>query len=156
MSNISLASATGSRLDSAAKHIVVSRVCTDFYAELCGKMSALEDEKLKYLTKRDEICLGVGTDITKNSGSRMARHASGRAYVPIISNVFDFSPELKKFYSEFYDARDSSEIDKAIQQEVKTTSKESYIPCELFFGGVALTEGPFVKIIFFWFLFVFF
>ena len=58
MSNISLASSTGSRLDSAAKHIIVARICADFYTPFINNSTELQDKKNDYMARRDEICLG--------------------------------------------------------------------------------------------------
>ncbi len=58
MSNISLASSTNSRVDSAAKHIVVARICTDFYTQFLNNAADLQERVNDYMAKRDEICLG--------------------------------------------------------------------------------------------------
>eukprot|EP00961_Rhodomonas_salina_P191737 2587373-Rhodomonas_salina.2 len=71
MSNISLASATGSRVDSAAKHIVVARLCTDFYTQFIPTAHELLDKKLDYMARRDEICLGIGRPFNSKMGHRV-------------------------------------------------------------------------------------
>ena len=68
MSNISLASSTGSRVDSAAKHIIVTRLCTDFYTQFLPTAGELLDKKNDYMARRDEICLGIGRPFNPRMG----------------------------------------------------------------------------------------
>jgi hypothetical protein len=105
MSNISLASATTSRLDSAAKHIVVARLCTDFYSQFLTTTQDLLDRKLDYMARRDEICLGIGRPFNPKFGFS---HADNKAYVPVITNMAVLQlnqSTVADFYTSLYDAR---------------------------------------------------
>jgi hypothetical protein len=105
MSNISLASSTGSRLDSAAKHIVVARICCDFYTQFLSSPNDLLDKKMDYMARRDEICLGIGRPFNTKFGFS---HADNKAYVPVLTNVAVLQlnqSTVADFYTALYDAR---------------------------------------------------
>lgn len=140
MSNISLASATGSRVDSAAKHIVVARICTDFYTQFLPTSQELLDKKLDYMARRDEICLGIGRPLNDKLGFS---HADNKAYIPVITNVGvlqNNASTVPNFYTSLYDART---IEQAMQI-AKTAARvrgQQYFPSELFFSGISLTQA---------------
>lgn len=140
MSNISLASATGSRVDSAAKHIVVARVCTDFYNQFVSNGNELQDKKLDYMARRDEICLGIGRPFNPNMGFS---HADNKAYVPVLTNVAvlqNSTSSVSQFYTELYDARTIEEAGEVAKRSARVRG-QPYYPSELFFGGISLTEA---------------
>lgn len=105
MSNISLASMTGTKVDSAAKHIVVCRVCTDFYSQFANTCQELLEHAQEYMVKRDEICLGIGRPFNPKRGFS---HADNKAYIPVFSNSSIFSKNqsnVANYYIKLYDAR---------------------------------------------------
>eukprot|EP00961_Rhodomonas_salina_P202911 2737405-Rhodomonas_salina.2 len=140
MSNISLASATGSRVDSAAKHIIVARVCTDFYSQFLPNAQELLDKKADYMARRDEICLGIGRPFSEKLGFS---HADNKAYIPIITNVAvlqNGSNALARYYTELYDARTPEQADQLGKKPVKMRG-QNYYPSELYFAGISLTQA---------------
>eukprot|EP00961_Rhodomonas_salina_P238850 3227783-Rhodomonas_salina.3 len=140
MSNISLASATGTRADSAAKHIIVARICTDFYTQFLRNAGDLLQDKQTFLAARDEICLGVGRPFNAQMGFS---HAENKAYVPVITNVAVLKNEKSKvsdFYVDIYDARTMRET-KEIAKHAAPMPGGGYYPSELFFAGIALTQA---------------
>lgn len=158
MSNISLASMTGTKVDSAAKHIVVCRVCTDFYSQFSNTCQELIEHASEYMVKRDEICLGIGRPFNTRGGFS---HAENKAYIPVFSNSSIFSKNastVANYYTKLYDAR-TEEVkppcrffdiwsSETFSQEVERISQmpaqvrgQLYYPSELFFAGVSLTEG---------------
>lgn len=140
MSNISLASATGSRLDSAAKHIVVARLCTDFYSQFLPAPQDLLDKKLDYMARRDEICLGIGRPFNPKYGFS---HADNKAYVPVITNVAVLQlnhSTVADYYTTLYDARSIEEA-KEVAKTPARVRGQNYFPSELFFSGISLTQA---------------
>jgi len=110
MSNISLASSTGSRVDSAAKHIVVGRLSADFYSQFLASSQDLLDKKNDYMARRDEICLGIGRPFNPKFGFS---HADNKAYVPVLTNVAVLQQNqstVADFYVRLYDARTIEEV----------------------------------------------
>eukprot|EP00961_Rhodomonas_salina_P024302 327276-Rhodomonas_salina.5 len=129
MSNISLASSTSSRLDSAAKHIIVARLCTDFYTQFLPNSQELMDKKDDYMARRDEICLGIGRPFNPTRGFS---HADNKAYVPVITNVGVLSNNnstVPHYYIKLYDARTIEEA-KAIQKQPARVRGQPYFPSE--------------------------
>jgi hypothetical protein len=140
MSNISLASSTGSRLDSAAKHIVVARICTDFYSQFLPNIQELMDKKNDYMARRDEICLGIGRPLNATLGFS---HADNKAYVPVITNVGvlqNNASTVPSFYTQLYDARTIEDV-KTISQQPARVRGQPYYPSEFFFSGISLTQA---------------
>lgn len=140
MSNISLASSTGSRVDSAAKHIVVARICTDFYTQCLSNPGDLMDKKLDFMARRDEICLGIGRPFSTEYGFS---HADNKAYIPIITNVGALQSNgstVPQFYIDLYDARTIEEA-KRLSENPAKLGNQKYYPSELFFSGISLTEA---------------
>lgn len=140
MSNISLASSTGTRLDSAAKHIVVARICTDFYAQFANNMNDLQEKKLDYMARRDEICLGIGRPFNPKMGFS---HADNKAYIPVLTNVGAIQctgSNVADFYTKIYDARTAEDAKEQMKNNAMLKG-QSYYPSELFFSGISLTEA---------------
>lgn len=140
MSNISLATSTNSRVDSAAKHIVVARICTDFYTQFVPTASELLDKSDDYMARRDEICLGIGRPFNPDMGFS---HADNKAYVPVITNVGVLSAvasSVAQYYTELYDARTIEEAEECCKRSARVRG-HAYFPSELFFSGISLTEA---------------
>jgi hypothetical protein len=80
----SLASATGTRLDSACKHIQQCRVSYDHMLDFVDNAQELERKKMQYCVHKDEVVVGVGRPWAK---TRAIRGVGVSAYPRVISNL---------------------------------------------------------------------
>lgn len=95
----SLASATGTRVDSASKHIVPCRVATDYLISLISSQHAdnagreLQINKHKYSMAQNDIVLGLGRPMYGTSV-----HANRKkAYPSVITTLGQMEPEARKW-----------------------------------------------------------
>lgn len=95
----SLATATGTRVDSASKHIVPCRVATDYLISLISSQHAdnagreLQINKHKYSMAQNDIVLGLGRPMYGTSV-----HANRKkAYPSVITTLGQMEPEARKW-----------------------------------------------------------
>jgi hypothetical protein len=86
----SLASATGTRLDSACKHIQQCRVSYDHMLDFVDNAHELERKKMQYCVHKDEMVVGVGRPWKR---SKALRAHSVSAYPRVISNLGDITEQ---------------------------------------------------------------
>ena len=91
INNVSLGSATGTRLDSGCKHIQQCRVSQDHLTRLAenGAESLLQ-RKFQYAVHKDELVLGVGSE-----WSLSPPFHGNNAYPRVISNLGDIEEDTK-------------------------------------------------------------
>lgn len=101
MSSPSLASATGTRVDSASKHIIPCKVHTDFMASLVPEMSSgdamreLEMNKHKYCMAKDDIVVGLGRALYASSINSTKR----KAYPAVITTLGGMNVIARRWHS---------------------------------------------------------
>jgi hypothetical protein len=109
----SLGSATGSRVDSAAKHIMACKMDTKLlsnWRSMADKgteaQSCLHNSKMKWCMHKDEIVLNTTKQnpLTGNSDS------SVKAYPMVITTVGDIQEVTKKFIAGIYRSSSASEF----------------------------------------------
>lgn len=131
MSNISLAQATGTRLDSATKHICIGRADTNEISKhISGKHPGQNVADVLKRQKHD-YAIHKG-DIVANSsalGWKDVKHASG-AYTPVLNQVLDHDKDVESPLT---------------QQNIKVEENpqvEGYVGKRgLTFAGIALGRG---------------
>lgn len=109
----SLGSATGSRVDSAAKHIMACKVDTKLLGHWrsiadqgTDAFSCLHNAKLKWCMHKDEIVLNT----TKQNPLSVSSDASVKAYPMVITTVGDMQKETQKFITDIYKCSSASEF----------------------------------------------
>lgn len=89
MSSASLASATGTRVDSASKHIIPCKVHTDYMASLVGDRSGgdamreLQINKHRYNMAKDDVVIGLGRALYATNINSTKR----KAYPAVITTL---------------------------------------------------------------------
>ena len=81
------AALSGTKIDSAARHNVVARVCESFMSQF-RLAEEIQNNKHAYCCKKNELLLGIGRPFNSESGVSVAED---KAYLPVISNVGIFS-----------------------------------------------------------------
>jgi hypothetical protein len=96
----SLAFTTGTRVDSAAKHILACKIDSQLMKAYAGKMNAtLEDlhhAKLDFITEKDDLVVNVCQKLFKSNEN--AYHA----YPPVISHMGKSTPRVRFFLQVLY------------------------------------------------------
>ena len=91
-----IASSTGTRVDSASKHIMACRVNDTLLASWCqdqrNARQHLHTNKMQYALHKDELALNVGMPLTEK-GSILS---SNYAYPSVVSTLGDMSHTAKK------------------------------------------------------------
>jgi len=138
---VSLANATNSLTDTAARHTVVYRVCTDMYNSLVDPNLVVAN-KHDYKTVRFEIAVCIGKAFNKSFGISPVMSRKGPA--PVITNIAPFSnnrpDDLMSWYVKWYDCRTHEEM----AQHRNTTcvvKNQTYYPSELNFAGFVLSDA---------------
>ena len=97
----SLATATGTRVDSASKHIVPCRVATDYLISLISSQHAdnagreLQINKHKYSMAQNDVVIGLGRPMYGTSV-----HANRKkAYPSVITTLGQMEKEARKWYA---------------------------------------------------------
>ena len=100
MSGNSLAFSTGTRVDSAAKHIMACKIDTQMMKAYAGRegvtLHDLDHQKLDFLTEKDDLVL--------NACQKLFRSSDGafHAYPPVISHLGKCTPHLSFFMQWLY------------------------------------------------------
>lgn len=109
----SLGSATGSRVDSAAKHIMACKVDTKLLSHWRSEadtsteiFSCLHNAKMKWCMHKDEIVLNT----TKQSQLSNSSDSSGKAYPMVITTVGDMEDKTKDFITHVYKSPSATEF----------------------------------------------
>lgn len=149
LATMSLASATGTRTDSACKHIRVCRVAQDYICNWIGmSLQELKSNKYKYAVQKDDLFIACGSPIFEAN----ACFTNLKPYALGLGHLTDLSSETKKFIAYINNlCMYAADFDYMIEQiSKKLGSNNSYnskvareikgIP-EFYFGGVALTNG---------------
>jgi hypothetical protein len=109
----SLGSATGSRVDSAAKHIMACKMDTKLLSNWRSvadrgteAQSCLHNSKMKWCMHKDEIVLNT----TKQNPLSGNSDSSVKAYPMVITTVGDMLKETRDFITEIYKSPSASEF----------------------------------------------
>jgi hypothetical protein len=109
----SLGSATGSRVDSAAKHIMACKMDTKLlsnWRSIADKgteaTSCLHNSKMKWCMHKDEIVLNT----TKQNALSGNSDSSVKAYPMVITTVGDMLKETRDFIADIYRSPSASEF----------------------------------------------
>lgn len=121
------AGSTGTRVDSAAKHIMACKVHSGMLAQWCENAQSSQNHmhihKNKYCMTRDELVLNVGMPL--NSSSNMIK--PGQAYPAVLTTLGDMSQYSQKMLLMLYHvSRQGSDFMKAKDfiQQLCTKSQE--------------------------------
>ena len=90
----SLASATGTRLDSACKHIQQCRVSYDHMLDFVDNAQELERKKMQYCVHKDEVVVGVGRPWAKDKALRAMGVSAYPRVVSNLGNITDKQHEI--------------------------------------------------------------
>ena len=94
-----IASSTGTRVDSASKHIMACKVASDLLHMWCqGDAQVLHANKNKYCMHRDELVLNVNQAL--NASSVMSKQ--GNAYPAVITTLGDMLSGAKLLLMQLY------------------------------------------------------
>ena len=100
MSGNSLAFSTGTRVDSAAKHIMACKIDTQLMKAYSGKEGAtlhdLDHEKLDFLTEKDDLVLNACQKLFKSGDGAL------HAYSPVISHMGKCKEHMRFFMRWLY------------------------------------------------------
>jgi hypothetical protein len=95
MNGPNLATATGTRIDSAAKHQIAVRASYEHLLSWVGyEQVALQKEKHAFSIAKDDITIGVSKPIRKNENGR--GNQRNKAYPSVISSIFSTTREASK------------------------------------------------------------
>lgn len=142
-----IASATGTRVDSAAKHTMACRLSTPLlrqWARLNGHQDpdrALKHDKMTYCVHKNELAMNCGTPLDSgNPGVNSDFHKSS-AYPPVVSTVCA-TKETRDFLILLYSSTTFSEFRKNVKNISNTDLKKEMQKFPLFHvQGYALTMG---------------
>ena len=96
MNGPNLASATGTRIDSAAKHQIAVRASYEHLLSWVGyEQIALQKEKHAFSIAKDDITVGVGRPIRKNENSR--GNQRNKAYPSVVSTLARMEQPAKNY-----------------------------------------------------------
>lgn len=102
-----IASATGTRVDSAAKHTMACRLSTPLlrhWARLNGHQDpdrALKHDKMTYCVHKNELAMNCGTPLDSGNPGVNSDFHKGSAYPPVVSTVCA-TKEIQDFLIELY------------------------------------------------------
>eukprot|EP00961_Rhodomonas_salina_P089551 1204244-Rhodomonas_salina.4 len=145
----SIASMTGSRVDSASKHIRPCRVGQDYICYWIGKtFDELRANKLVYAVQKDDFFIGCGKPMF---GRTHSGYNSRKAYASGLGSLTGITEEVKQiiiFLSNVCETEGMYHALILVIKEMfqsgafddKTLEQIKGIP-EFYFGGVALTVG---------------
>lgn len=149
LATASLASATGTRTDSACKHIRVCRVSQDYICNWIGMtLQDLKSNKYKYAVQRDDPFIACGAPLfTAN-----ACFSNHKPYAIGLGNLTDINIKTKTFLAYMHHACQSypdfeffrnifeAKMNQSGEYDSKTQREIAGIP-DFYFGGIALTNG---------------
>lgn len=144
----SIASMTGSRVDSATKHVRTCRVATDYIEQwLKQDLRKLQSNKLLYAVQKDDIFIGCGPPIFPDQTSCFAlkkAYAVGlhtlhdsNEHVRLVITLLTMIPKNNHEYLEHVSLIKGM-IDNSPSVELKNNVKQTP---SFYFEGVALTTG---------------
>ena len=138
---VSLANATNTRVDTAALHTVVYRVCTDMYNSLVDPNLVVAN-KGDFRTERFEIALSIGRTFHSDFGIGPIMSRMGPA--PVITNIAPLSnnrsDDLMSWYIKWFDCRTHAEMERH-RQTTCVVKGQKYYPFELNFAGFVLSDA---------------
>jgi len=125
-----LAAATGTRVDSAAKHTLACRVSEPLMMTWCDSANPrnhMHVQKMKYCMHKNELVLNCSQAL--NDGSTIV--ASTKAYPSVVSNLGDMSTSCRKILQHLYHnsatgsefLKNKDKIHRAVSSRDKTTLK---------------------------------
>ena len=101
MSNAGIATATGTRLDSAAKHTMPCKIddtlLLTWFEEKNNARTALHVNKMKYAVQKDELVLNVTQKLNQNT-------MGTRAYPSVVSSVTEMPSYVRNGLKYLYDS----------------------------------------------------
>ena len=147
----SIASATGTLVDSATKHVRVCRVAQDYITNWLNKpLELLRTDKLLHAVQKDDIFIGCGPPVFHGA---TGCHALKKAYAVGLGSLHDVCNHVKMMIVLLTFIAPTAEMHKVIveglqkfatctklQLESRIQSQMKSIP-EFYFEGVALTTG---------------
>ena len=96
MNGPNLASATGTRIDSAAKHQIAVRASYEHLLSWVGyEQIALQKEKHAFSVAKDDFCIGVGKTVRKNENGR--GNQRNKAYPAVVSTLARMEQPAKNY-----------------------------------------------------------
>jgi hypothetical protein len=119
MNGPNLATATGTRIDSAAKHQIAVRVSYEHLLSWVGyEQVALQKEKHAFSVAKDDITIGVSKPIRKNENGR--GNQRNKAYPSVVSTLARMEQPAKNYLIMLYhNPRTFQERDNFIQRVEK-------------------------------------
>lgn len=122
-----LAGATGTRVDSAAKHIMACRVNDNLLAQWCDNQgnarNQLHIDKMKYCVHKDELVLNCGQPLHDEASILQ----TSTAYPSVVSTLGDMTPASKmalvQMYSDGTTGSDFMDAKKKLLQHTKDPTK---------------------------------
>ena len=101
MSNAGIAGATGTRLDSAAKHTMPCKIddtlLVSWFEDKNNARTALHVNKMKYAVQKDELVLNVTQKLNSNT-------MGSRAYPSVVSSVTEMPSYVRHALKYLYDS----------------------------------------------------
>ena len=130
----SLGTATGTRVDSPAKHIMACKMDTNYLINLLQKQGSdpyttLHQNKLKWCMHKDEVVLFTGKKLITGTSS-----VSSKAYPMVITTVGDMLDKTKQFLIKLYDTDTSFGFHLIISQLQKANWEKERDFCSKIFG----------------------
>lgn len=115
MSGPNVASATGTRLDSAAKHQIAVRTSYEHLLSWVGyEQVVLQKEKHAFSVAKDDITIGVARPVRRNENGRGVTR--NKAYVSVVSTLARMETSAKNYLIALYhNHRNHAERDSFIQ-----------------------------------------
>jgi hypothetical protein len=96
MNGPNLASATGTRIDSAAKHQIAVRASYEHLLSWVGyEQIALQKEKHAFSVAKDDFCIGVGKTVRKSENGR--GNQRNKAYPAVVSTLARMEQPAKNY-----------------------------------------------------------
>lgn len=136
-----LGTATGTRVDSAAKHIMACKVDTRLLAcwlpdDTKDQVNTLHADKMKWCMHKDEIVLNT----SKNNVD-----VAVKAYPMVVTTVGDMKPEVKEYIKALYASRSASEF--FTRQNLHDSNEPNDLAAlKLLAGTPRLTDDDFTPI----------
>ena len=124
MSFPGIAAATGTRVDSAAKHTMACKVNEPLMMQWCcdqvNSRSHLHNHKMKYCVHKNDLVLNCGQQLNRNG---TIIHPN-KAYPAVVSNLGDMSEESKKVLLWLYHNAKTAQEFITNKQRIHTYAKE--------------------------------
>ncbi len=140
MSGPNVASATGTRLDSAAKHQIAVRASYEHLLSWVGyEQVLLQKEKHAFSIAKDDITIGVSKPVRKNESSRCS--ARNKAYPSVVTTLARMEQSAKNYLvALFHNPTTFQERDRFIQKVERRP--DAWDPCMSEIAKKQIAEMP--------------